>query len=171
MATISAKYTFDMPVTETISMPANASVDDVTCIHDITKIVNTLTGSSTPAVNTAWSARTRTVTDGDIDLTGGLTGEDGGPNGSVNFNGKTIRLVWIKCASTNAADIEFKEHVTNGYGLMGQGFLVQLAPGASILLYQHTGTDAMSAVSTDVADIIDVNGTGADSYDICIVAG
>ena len=100
---------------------------------------------------------------GDIDLTS-LTDSLGN---ALDLTGKKIQAIMIKCETANVSPISFAEHATNGYGVFGLASFVDISPGGSILLLQNGGNEDVSAT----AKIIEITGTGAETFDIAISAG
>lgn len=158
------KAVFQMKLTLHEVIALTGGFTDPTETHDLfTAISSSYTQGGSPDHDTSWSVIDRTVTTGDIDLTALVDSM----NNALDLTGKFIHAIMIKCASGNSAKMTFQEHVTNGYGLFGLGSSVILEPGASILLLANGGNEAVSAS----AKVIDINGTGSNTFDMAISAG
>lgn len=158
------KAVFKMSLTLSEVIALGNGITDPTEQHDLfTAISSSYTQGGSPDHDTSWSVVGRNVNVGDIDLTS-LTDSLGD---ALDLTGKFVHAIMIK-HKTGTNQIEFKEHVTNGYGLFGLGTGVILkTAGAAILLLANGGNEAVSAS----AKIIDINGTAGDTFDMAISAG
>lgn len=157
----SAVYAMKLLLNEDVDF--TGAITDPTVQHDtFTALSGSYTAGGSPDHDTSWSVLTRLVSTGDLDLTS-LTDTLGD---ALDLTTKKIHAIMIKHTGASGA-ITFKNHATNGYGIFGLESLVVLAVGGSILLLQNGGNEAVSAT----AKIIEITGTGSDSFDMAISAG
>lgn len=91
-----------------------------------------------------------------------LTGTNGA---TVDLTGLKVQSITIKNNGANV--MSFTEGASNGYALLGASFLFALQPGQEITLYGNDATPDVAAGDRT----IDVTGTGAQSFDLGVVAG
>lgn len=158
----SAAYAMKLMLSEVVDL--TGAITDPTVQHDtFTALSGSYTDGGSPDHDTAWSVLGRLVSAGDIDLTS-LTDTLGN---ALDLTGKKIQAIMIKCEPLNASAISFAEHATNGYGVFGLASFVDIGPGGSMLLLQNGGNEDVSAT----AKIIEITGTGAETFDMAISAG
>jgi len=167
--TVEALYSLSLKVTETIDLDSGASTltttgANPTFDHQATTTTSsTLNASSAVPATKAWSGliplSSGTYT---IDLTA-LTSYSGV---SVTFSGLKVQL--YKIINKGAATMVFADGAVNGYLLFGDASgQVTLAANQAIMAYLADGAADVDATHKT----IDVTGTGAQTFEIVLVAG
>jgi len=160
MAVVKAVIDLKLQVTEDLTLSQDLAADPQV-VHEISSGF-TLKPASSPPVTTVWSDN-RNVTAGTLDL----TNLSNVTLANADLTGLKVQAIDIKCASGNAAVINFAFGAANPYNIFGAAGAIDIQPGAHILMYAPEGLPDVAGGAND----IDVAGTGADLYEIIIIAG
>lgn len=160
---VSTAYALTATTTETLTtnVPA-ASTPTVT--HNGYNSSGSLSGSSgVPATVCAYFLKALSSGTATIDLSA-LVGTNGA---TVDLAGLKVQIFKVKNTATNANPITITFGASNPYLLGGSAFKWILQPGQEMML---VGNDATPDVGSG-SKTIDLAGTGAQTLEVCIVAG
>lgn len=159
--------TFDILLTALHTVALGLSdADDPTITHDLDPDRGTLNGNSSVALTKTWSD-TDNLTAGTAELD--LTALDFSNLPDVNFNGLKVKLLKIKCPSTNSAGVVFAPGAANPYDLFGDANgQLTVMPGAVYAGYMVEQLEDVDATHK----VIDITSGDVDAaYSILMAAG
>jgi len=161
MAIVRVNLDSILDIIETLTLNQDLA-GDPQVTHTIASTSVVLKPTTSPVVTSVWSDN-RNVTAGKLDLI--ALPNTTLPN--IDMTGLKVHAIQIKTAAANAALINFKFGAANPYNIFGAAGTLDVHPGSTFLLYAPEILPDVAAGAKD----IDVAGTGADLYDVIIIAG
>lgn len=165
--TQTAKYAFSLTVDEVKDMSLDL-ITNPTITHTTGTDTDTLTAATTVPVTKTYSDTIPLVV-GAYDIN--LAALPGPEATTIDFTGLKVQLVKIICPASNTLPILFDAHAVNGYNLFGadnaSAEQVEVMPGGKLMIYHPNNAEDVAAG----VRVVDVSGTGTESFSIILVAG
>lgn len=167
-ASVSAQWKTLYQVTETLALGLDNVPGETTFTHSLGSPSGTLSATSTPPAtetfsdNVALVAGTKT-----LDLTS-LAGPAGA---TVDFTGKKVQLIALRCPEGNTLPILVQKGDANAYNLLGadnaSAETIEMMPGDDLLIKRHDTLEDVDGTHKDIK----FTGNGTETINVGLTAG
>ena len=160
---IDAKIQIKPVITETLGTGV-AGASDKVIVHDLYKVDTTIkAGSTVPATKCAVFSQALSSGTASINLAA-LTGTNGA---AVDFTGLKLQYLQISSATANGT-LEVDVGSSNGYNLGNNAATEFHIGGGDTVAFYYTETNPDVASGARVIDLV---GTGTETFDVVLIAG